>query len=82
MSLAFRLCQKGAPVQDLWNSFKKELFASLDKYIPSKLIRSDTSLPCRGQIFLEHLIDDLMSDGFDVSMMSRRLFHLVVVSCI
>jgi hypothetical protein len=39
------MCQKGAPVQDLWNTFKKELFASLDKYIPSKLIRSNTSLP-------------------------------------
>ena len=25
--------QKGVTVQDLWNSFKKELFASLDKYI-------------------------------------------------
>ena len=39
------MCQEGATVQDLWNSFKKELFASLDKYIPSKLIRSNTSLP-------------------------------------
>jgi hypothetical protein len=38
------MCQKGATVQDLWNSFKKELFASFDKYIPSKLIRSNTSL--------------------------------------
>jgi hypothetical protein len=28
--------QKGVTVQDLWNSFKKELFASLDKYIPSE----------------------------------------------
>jgi hypothetical protein len=27
-------------------------------------------------------IDDLMSDGFDVSMMSRRLFPLMGVSCI
>ena len=39
------MCQEGATVQDLWNSFKKELFASSDKYIPSKLIRSNTSLP-------------------------------------
>jgi hypothetical protein len=39
------MCQKGDTVQDLWSSCKKELFASSDKYIPSKLIRSNTSLP-------------------------------------
>ncbi|CAG2240290.1 unnamed protein product [Mytilus edulis] len=37
--------QNNATVQELWDTFKYELYVNLDKNIPSKLIRSKTSLP-------------------------------------
>ncbi|CAG2186661.1 unnamed protein product [Mytilus edulis] len=35
----------GATVQELWDKFKTDLYSNLDNHIPSKLIRSKTSLP-------------------------------------
>ena len=37
--------QKGANVHQLWDTFKKDLFETMDKNIPNKEIRSRNSIP-------------------------------------